>query len=304
MSKSFKYFLSTFTLLLASFFLYHQYSAPDLPLAATHAGWSSMAMSSTGEYTATLNRWASESEQFAGEITFTNLEGQDLQIARNGEINQILLKDNKRYLQMKGLPNTLNSVYTASNRLAKNESFPDVIICKARCLDVSAWFLLGDYLPQFKVKTFFSEYDSLKLGNIVTDLRLDSYFLRAWAEDVTYPTKITLYGEKGVRHYTNRDRIFVKGSRSTPAGEDSCVGYFDHRSEIKEDGEFTWFCYNEKFHLFSGDSKTAKLVRVINNKGKLAIPTHDDVVDQLSTGQLSCRIRWCTRSYGRFDDRW
>lgn len=287
MSKSFKYLISTLTFLFASFLLLQYYFSTTLPLSASNAGWNSMSISSTADYIATLNRWASESEQFEGKISLVNLEGQVLQIDRKNEVSKVLFKEDQKYLQEKALPNSLNSIYTASGLLEENESFPDVIVCKAECIDVSAWFLLGDYLPQLKVPTNFSGYDSLKLGSIVTDIRLDSYFLRAWAKDVTFPTKIVHYSDDGVKQYTNKDRIFVTGSRYTPAGEDNCVGYYDHKSMIKEDVEFTWFCYNEKFHLFSGDSKTAKLVKVVTNSVKLRVPKHKDILDSLSTSQLS-----------------
>jgi hypothetical protein len=241
----------------------------DIPLIAKNEGFSSISEITKDEYVKKLTEYKLESGK-SKEIEISIIDkfifpksNYPVVIKKKGDWREVVITDQlSSYVE--GRINKFNEpIYLYYKDMRSGETFPDSVICyKDECIDVTATYLFAEFEHSSGMVLFPESFFGVtpqdianigRLGNL--DPEFISYMINSADEEI----RISEFNDGKTFEYTEKDRVFILGSKDSKIGRDTCLGYVNHKGEFDTDKGFYYICYNEKYKIFTSTNKKIKI---------------------------------------------
>lgn len=253
----------------------------EIPVIAKNEGFSSISEITKDEYVKKLAKYKLESGK-SKEIEISIIDkfifpksNIPVVLTKKGDWREVAITDQlSSYVE--GRINKQNEpIYLYYKDVRMGETFPDSVICyKDECIDVTATYLFAEFEYSSGLVLFPESFFGVtpqdianigRLGNL--DPEFISYMIKSADEEI----RISEFNDGKTFEYTEKDRVFILGSKDSKIGRDTCLGYINHEGEFDTDKGFYYICYNEKYKIFTSTNKKIK----INSIKKAEITSFD-----------------------------
>lgn len=308
------YYMRRFNILLAIFIMiFLSGCGRDVALIAKSEGFVSFNEIDIGEYKDGLAEYLAESKKVSNvkidivdSFLFNNKYKKAVEILKDGSWRRVIITDEPSSYREGKINNNKEAITLYYKDLSNGEVTPESVICyNGKCVNVTAQYVLADSEMLFYEGIFPDEVFGVlpqDIANIGRLSNLDSdninYFIKSADEKVN----ISVISPDGNNlEYTEKDRVFIKGSKKSKIGNEVCYGYLNHINErLEADKGFFYICFNEKYKIFTSTNKNSYIEKISLNSNEVI----DFKVDEDLYWNVPVEIKELYLGIGKISEQW